>query len=219
MEGLSPRRKLKGLEWQPCLSAHIGAKGLSGGLATRPPDRPPDPINRSPGAVGTATGVEFQDVLLRTIQTYRQPDPNVQSAAALDIERSSFPQRRNSRGRSATATRPLTESDRANKSRWVRRVKELVRAGNRVQHDDHLVRGDDDLAEALVDYSSVASYGRTWPGEKLLAEILNESDRNIRKRVARLRAVGLLIVVRPGDGWRSNRYVPVLDGRPLFEAA
>jgi hypothetical protein len=168
--------------------------------------------------VGTATGVEFQ-VLLQTIQTYRQPDPNVQSAAALDIERSSFPQHRNSRGRSATATRPLTRSDRANIFRWVRRVKELVRAGHRAQHDDHLVRGDDDLAEALVDYSSLASDGWTWPGEKRLAEILNESARNIRKRVARLRLAELLLVIPPSDGWRSNRYVPVLDGRPLFEVA
>ncbi len=219
VEGLSPRRKLKGLEGQPCLSAHIGAKGLSGGLATRPPDRPPDTENRSPGAVGTATGVEFQGVLLGTIQTHRQPDPNVQSTAALDIERSSFPQRYKSRGRSATATGPLTKSDRANISRWVRSVKELVRAGHRVQHDDHLVRGDDDLAEALVDYSSLASDGWTWPGEKRLAEILNESDRNIRKRVARLRVAELLLVIPPSDGWRSNRYVPVLDGHPLFEVA
>ncbi len=52
-----------------------------------------------------------------------------------------------------------------------------------------------------------------------LAETLNESDRNIRKRIIRLRAARLLIVIPPSDGWRSNRYVPVLDGRPLFEVA
>ena len=43
-------------------------------------------------------------------------------------------------------------------SRWVRRVKELVRAGHRVKHDDHLVGSD---AEALVDYPTLASYGWT----------------------------------------------------------
>jgi len=75
------------------------------------------------------------------------------------------------------------------------------------------------LSEAIVDYSSMAYYGWTWPGEERLAEILNESDRNIRKRLARLRAAELLIVISPRDGWRSNRYIPVLDGRPLFEVA
>jgi hypothetical protein len=104
-------------------------------------------------------------------------------------------------------------------SRWVRRVKELVRAARRGKHDDHLVRGDDDLSEAIVDYSSIANCGWTWAGEARLAMVLNESDRNIRKRIARLRTAKLLIVIPPGDGWRSNRYVPVLDGRPLFGVA
>src|SRR5580704_13330498 len=121
--------------------------------------------------------------------------------------------------RSTTVARPLTRSERANIYRWLRRVKELVRARHRVKHDDHLVRGDDDLAAAVVDYSSIAYDGWTWPGEDRLAEILNECDRNIRKRLARLRAAKLLIVISPSDGWRSNRYIPVLDGRPLFEVA
>jgi hypothetical protein len=121
--------------------------------------------------------------------------------------------------RFATIARPLTRSERENIYRWLRRVKELVRARHRVNHDDHLVRGDDDLASAIVDYSSIAYDGWTWPGEDRLAEILNECDRNIRKRLARLRTAKLLIVISPSDGWRSNRYIPVLDGRPLFEVA
>jgi hypothetical protein len=36
VEGVSPDRKLNGLEWQPGSSAHIGAKRLFDGLATRP---------------------------------------------------------------------------------------------------------------------------------------------------------------------------------------
>jgi hypothetical protein len=84
--------------------------------------------------------------------------------------------------RSATTARPLTRSDRATISSWVRRVKERVRAARRGQHDDHLVRGDDDLSEAIVDYSSIASHGWSWPGEERLAEILNESDRNVSLR-------------------------------------
>jgi hypothetical protein len=121
--------------------------------------------------------------------------------------------------RSAIAARPLTRSDRAKICCWVRHVKKRVRAARRGKHDDYLVRGDDDLSEAIVDYSSIAYYGWTWPGEERLAEILNESDRNIRKRLARLQAAELLIVISPGDGWRSNRYIPVLDARPLFEVA
>ena len=42
MEGLFPSRKFKQLEWQPRLSAHVGIKGLFRGVATRPPNRPPD---------------------------------------------------------------------------------------------------------------------------------------------------------------------------------
>jgi hypothetical protein len=121
--------------------------------------------------------------------------------------------------RSATVARPLTRSERAKVSGWLRYVKERVRAGHHDKHDDHLVRGDDDLAEAIVDYSSIAVCGWTWPGEERLAQVLNEGDRNIRKRIARLRAAGLLIVIPPSQGWRSNRYVLVLDGRPLFEVA
>ncbi len=121
--------------------------------------------------------------------------------------------------RSASVSRRLTQSERANVRRWLRRIKELVRAGRRDDHANYLVRGDDDLCEAIVDYTSLAEYGWTWPGEERLARALNESDRNIRKRIARLRAVGFLIVIAPGKGWRSNRYVPVLDGRPIFEVA
>jgi hypothetical protein len=121
--------------------------------------------------------------------------------------------------RSAIAARQLTRSDRAKICSWVRHVEKRVRAAHRGTHDDYLVRCDDDLSEAIVDYSSIAYYGWTWPGEERLAEILNESDRNIRKRLARLRAAELLIVISPRDGWRSNRYIPVVDGRPLFEVA
>jgi hypothetical protein len=121
--------------------------------------------------------------------------------------------------RSAIAARPLTRSDRAKICSWVRHVKKRVRAARRGKPDDYLVRGDDDLSEVIVDYSSIAYYGWTWPGEERLAEILNESDRNIRKRLARLRTAELWIVISPRDRWRSNRYIPVLDGRPLFEVA
>ena len=121
--------------------------------------------------------------------------------------------------RSAIAARPLTRSDRAKIGNWVRHVKKRVRAARRGRHDSHLVRGDDDLSEAIVDYSSIAYYGWTWPGEGVLAEILNEGDRNIRKRIARLRKAKLLVVISPGDGWHSNRYIPLLHGRPLFEVA
>jgi hypothetical protein len=121
--------------------------------------------------------------------------------------------------RSAIAAWPRTRSDRAKIGNWVRHVKKRVRAARRGKHDSHLVRGDDDLSEAIVDYSSIAYYGWTWPGEGVLAEILNESDRNIRKRIARLRKAKLLVVISPGDKWHSNRYIPLLDGRPLFEVA
>ena len=121
--------------------------------------------------------------------------------------------------RSEAVARPLTRADRAEIYRWLRRVKERVRAARRDKVEDHLIRGDDDLSEAIVDYSSIAHYGWTWPGEKRLAGILNESARNVRKRIVRLRAAGLLIVIPPSDRWRSNRYIPMLDGRPLFEVA
>jgi hypothetical protein len=121
--------------------------------------------------------------------------------------------------RSENPARRLTPAERAKKSRWVRHVKDIIRAGLRDKRDDALVRGDEDLAHAIIDFSSVAIEGWTWPGEKRLAKILNESDRNVRKRIARLRAMNLLIVIPPSDGWASNRYVPVLDGHPLFEVA
>jgi hypothetical protein len=56
VEGISLCRKFKSLNWQLGLSAHIDAKGLSGELATPPPDRPPDPKIGSPGAVRTVIG-------------------------------------------------------------------------------------------------------------------------------------------------------------------
>ena len=121
--------------------------------------------------------------------------------------------------RFASAPRPLSPTDRKKIFGWLRRVKEHVRSTHRGNHHDHLVRGDGDLAEAIVDYSSVAYFGWTRPGEETLAVILNEGDRNIRKRVARLRRARLLIVIPPSNGWRSNRYIPVLDGHPLFEVA
>jgi hypothetical protein len=121
--------------------------------------------------------------------------------------------------RSAIPARRLTPAERAKIFRWARHVKDIVRSGRRDKRDDHLVRGDEDLAQAVIDYSSVAIDGWTWPGEERLAEILHECDRNIRKRIARLRAARLLIVISPGDGWASNRYVPMLDGQPLFEVA
>jgi hypothetical protein len=119
--------------------------------------------------------------------------------------------------RSATLARSLTRSDRAKISRWLRRIKERVRAGHGDKRDNYLVRGDDDLSEAIVDYSSIAVFGWTWPGEERLAKILNESARNVRKRIARLRVAGLLTVIPPRGRWRSNRYVPMLDGRSLFK--
>jgi hypothetical protein len=82
VEGESPRRKFRSLEWQLGLSAHIDAKELSRGLATQPPDRPPDPENESPGTVETATGAEVQrSVLARTVPKYRNAEALVQSAA------------------------------------------------------------------------------------------------------------------------------------------
>jgi hypothetical protein len=98
VEGVFPRRKFKGLEWQPGLSAHIDAKRLSGGLATQPPDRPPDPGNGSPGAVGTATGAEVQSVLQRTTEIYRKPVSIVQSVVAPGIKRATHAPCCNSEG-------------------------------------------------------------------------------------------------------------------------
>jgi hypothetical protein len=121
--------------------------------------------------------------------------------------------------RPAIVARRLTRSERAKLCKWLRRVNQRVREGNRHKHDDYLVRGDEDLAEAIVDYSSVAVCGWTWPGEKRLAQTLNETDRNIRKRAARLRAAKLLIALPPSEGWPSKRYIPVLDSQPLFEVA
>jgi len=81
------------------------------------------------------------------------------------------------------------------------------------------VHGDEYLAKAIVNYPSIAVCGWTWPSEQRLAGILNESTRNVRKREKRLREAGVLVVVAPSEGCRSNRYVPILDGQPLFEAA
>jgi hypothetical protein len=43
--------------------------------ATQPLERPPDPENGSPGAVGTATEAEVQSALARTIKIYPEPCP------------------------------------------------------------------------------------------------------------------------------------------------
>jgi hypothetical protein len=96
VEGLSPRRKIKQLGWQPRLSAHVGFKGLSRGLATPSPDRPPDAGSRNPGAVGTATWAEIQGVPERTVQSYRKPSENVHSGVTLGAERFALPRLRNS---------------------------------------------------------------------------------------------------------------------------
>ena len=67
--------------------------------ATQPPERPPDPGNGGPGAVATATGAEVQNVLLRTNETYREPDLNVQSGVGRQVVRAADPGCDRSRGR------------------------------------------------------------------------------------------------------------------------
>jgi hypothetical protein len=49
---------------------------------------PPEFGNRSPGAVATATGADIQDVHEKATESYRKPNVNVQSAAALSTDRS-----------------------------------------------------------------------------------------------------------------------------------
>jgi hypothetical protein len=95
--GIRDLKQINGLERLPGTKAPIDAKGLSASLANlyRPP---PDYESKSPGAVGTATGAEFRGVLLRTTQTCRKPDHNVESAVP-GIERSAFSPHRNSRVR------------------------------------------------------------------------------------------------------------------------
>ena len=78
------------LQLQTGAKAHIDTKGLSGGLATRPPDRPPDPENGSAGAVGTASGAEVQSVLQRTTPNHRK---NVAHASPTTPIRPSAPLR------------------------------------------------------------------------------------------------------------------------------
>jgi hypothetical protein len=89
---------------------------------------PPKPENESPGAVGTATGVEVQSVLERTTQPYRKPDSNVQSAGALGIERSAvsrgrYPHVRRRYNPQWAVARPLIRSDRAGLSRCDRNIR------------------------------------------------------------------------------------------------
>jgi hypothetical protein len=89
---------------------------------------PPKPENESPGAVGTATGVEVQSVLERTTQTYRKPDSNVQSAGALGIERSAvsrgrYPHVRRRYNPQRAVARPLIRSDRAGLYRCGRNIR------------------------------------------------------------------------------------------------
>ena len=80
----------KDLQLQTGAKAHIDTKGLSGGLANRPPDRPPDPENGSVGAVGTASGAEVQSVLQRTTPNHRK---NVAHASPTTPIRPSAPLR------------------------------------------------------------------------------------------------------------------------------
>jgi hypothetical protein len=49
---------------------------------------PPEFRNRSPGAVATATRADIQDVHEKATESYRKPNVNVQSAAALSTDRS-----------------------------------------------------------------------------------------------------------------------------------
>jgi hypothetical protein len=112
VEGVSHCRKLKRLEWQPNLSAHIDTKEFSCGLATRPPDRPPDPDNGSPGAVGTATGAEVQNSLEEPKESCRKPNVNVESAAALRADRSAFSHVNGQRDAPKSVAQQITRSNR-----------------------------------------------------------------------------------------------------------
>ena len=92
---------------------------------------PPKPENESPGAVGTATGVEDQSVLERTTQPYLKPDSNVQSAGALGIERSAvsrgrYPHVRRRYNPQQAVARPLTRSNRASLCRCDRNIRRLA---------------------------------------------------------------------------------------------
>src|SRR5437773_1892282 len=69
--------------------------------------------------------------------------------------------------------RKFTDPERALIRKWLHRVTGLVRLRQ-------LVRGDEQLAAAIVRYSSAATVGCTWPRETDLAKLLNETDRNIR---------------------------------------
>jgi hypothetical protein len=77
--------------------------------------------------VGTATGAKFKGVLLRSTQTYRKPDHNVESAVP-GIERSAvsracYPHVRRRYDPQRAVARPLIRSDRAGPYRCDRNIR------------------------------------------------------------------------------------------------
>jgi hypothetical protein len=76
-----------------------------------------------------------------------------------------------------------------------------------------------DLANEIVTgpYPSLVAYGSIYAGQKALGELLGVHERQIRRAVAALLALGLLRIERDRRGLQTNVMIPLLDGCPLFQ--
>jgi hypothetical protein len=75
-----------------------------------------------------------------------------------------------------------------------------------------------DLANEIArgPYPSLVSSGYVYVGQKALGEALSVHERQVRRAVAVLAALGLLRIERDHRRRRTNLMIPLLDGGPLF---
>ena len=77
-----------------------------------------------------------------------------------------------------------------------------------------------DLAEEIASgpYPSFSKSGEVWVGQAKLATRLGVHERQVRRAVAVLVALGLVLVERDRREKDTNKMMPLIAGRPLFEA-
>jgi hypothetical protein len=127
------------------------------------------------------------------------------------------------RVRTDRAVAPIEQERIRRKFAWLAELKKAVcsevgRVACKYQKVSHRLVAD--LADEIVSgrYPSFMKHGEVWVGQVMLAKRLGVHERQVRRAVAVLVALGFLLVERDRRERNTNKMTPLTAGTPLFEA-
>jgi hypothetical protein len=127
------------------------------------------------------------------------------------------------RVRTDRAVAPIEQERIRRKFAWLAELKKAVcsevgRIACKYQKVSHRLVAD--LADEIVSgrYPSFMKHGEVWVGQVMLAKRLGVHERQVRRAVAVLIALGFLLVERDRRERNTNKMTPLTAGTPLFEA-